>query len=54
MGRDDFKQSPEQVRRTQELRRSGAAGTHDPRPNRSRTRSEREREALEEQQGRDD
>lgn len=40
---------PEQVRRMQELRRSGAAGTHgDRRTKRNRTRSARKASALKE------
>jgi hypothetical protein len=41
--------SPEQLRRRLELRRSGAAGMHDPRPNRLRTRGAQEDSEIDDQ-----
>jgi hypothetical protein len=44
------RRSAEEIRRIEELRRSSAAGRHDSRVNRRRTRSQDERQARKEQQ----
>lgn len=38
--------NPKRVRADQERRRSGAAGAHDPRPNRQRSRADAKRAAI--------
>ena len=42
--------STEETRRIEERKRSSAAGSHDSRKNRERTRSDRERAALREEE----
>lgn len=44
-----YKQSEEHVKAVQERKRSSAAGYHDERVNRERTRSDSKREAINEQ-----
>lgn len=44
--RSIWKRSAEELRERQERQRSSAAGPHDPRPNRRRTRSDSDRHAI--------
>ena len=40
------RKSPEDLKRIQELRRSAAASSHDPRPNRERTKKDINQKAI--------